>query len=120
CFEILKEEKKKLLNEFKVEDELKTTSEEIKLSVRFSMLCISISIWLQLILKKTKFSKQDDLNKTAVIELLRDFFKNSKQNEIMIKEHFIYLENLIEKISVDENFINSVEEMRNLNKLSDK
>jgi 6-pyruvoyl-tetrahydropterin synthase len=120
CFKILKNDKSKLLKEFDHRNELESEPEELRLSTCFSMLCISISIWLQLVLKKTKFNKTQDLKKTAVIESLRDFFKNSEKNKLFYNEQLSFVDNLINDIAINKDFVESIEEARSLNRQNEK
>jgi hypothetical protein len=62
CFEILKDKRKKFLETFgdKIEEQ---ENEEIKLSICFSILCLSLGTWLQMILSKMSFNKSQDLKK---------------------------------------------------------
>lgn len=113
CFEILAEKKSKFLNFFG--EKLNIQSEEVKLSVCFSILCISLGVWLQLILKKTSFNKTQDLKKIAVIEALRDFFKIPKDKKDVLEEHLRFVDNLIADIEVDKDFIESIEAVRKSN-----
>ena len=115
CFEILKDKKDKFLKEFgqNIPD---SNTEEIKLSVCFSILCISLGIWLQLILKKTHFNKNQDLKKIAVIESLREFFKAPENEQGVLEEQLKFVDNLIQDIEIDKDFVESIEEARNMNK----
>lgn len=115
CFEILKDKKNKFLAEFG-ENISESETEGIKLSVCFSVLCISLGIWLQLILKKTQFNKKQDLKKTAVIESLREFFKAPEKEQGILDEQLKFVDNLIKNIEIDKGFAESVEEARNMNK----
>ena len=114
CFEILKDKKNKFLNEFG-KNIPESETEEIKLSVCFSILCISLGIWLQLILKKTHFNKSQDLKKTAVIESLREFFKAPENGQGILEDQLKFVDNLIQDIEIDKDFAESIEEARNMN-----
>lgn len=69
CFEILNDKKNKFVNTFgeKIGEEV---DEEIKLSMCFSFLCMSLGIWLDLILNKASFDKSQDFKKVFVVEAL--------------------------------------------------
>ena len=111
CFEILNDKKKKFVTTFgeKIGDDIE---EEIKLSMCFSFLCMSLGIWLNLILKKASFNKEQDLKKTVVIESLRNFFKIPKDQKDQMEEQLKWVDNLINDISIDKDFIESVETVR--------
>lgn len=115
CFEILNDKKKKFLDEFgqNIPD---TENEEIKLSICFSLLCVSLGIWLQLILKKTHFNKSQDLKKTVVIESLREFFKAPENEKEILEDQLKFVDKLIQDIEIDKDFAESIEEARSMNK----
>lgn len=115
CFEVIKDKKNKFLKEFG-QNISESETEEIKLSVCFSVLCISLGIWLQLILKKTHFNKSQDLKKTAVVESLREFFKVPENEQRILEEQLKFVDNLIQDIEIDQDFAESIEEARNMNK----
>lgn len=114
CFEILKDKKNKFLSTFgdKIEE---SEDEEIKLSICFSILCLSLGIWLQLILKKTSFDKSQDLKKTTVIESMRQFFNIPENQKETIEEHLKFIDKLIGEIEVNKDFIESIEIIRKQN-----
>ncbi|GAB4038668.1 hypothetical protein [Spirosoma jeollabukense] len=114
CFEILADKKSKFIKTFgeKIGDDV---DEEIKLSICFSFLCMSLGIWLQLILKKASFNKNQDLKKTFVVELLRHFFRMPEDQKDSMEEHLKWVDNLINDIEVDKDFIESIEYVRKLN-----
>ncbi len=114
CFEILLEKKNKFIQTFgdKIGADVE---EEIKLSMCFSFLCISLGIWLQLILKKAEFNKKQDFNKVIVIEALRNFFKIPGDQKDVIEEHLKFVDNLINNIEIDKDFIESIEHVRKIN-----
>ena len=114
CFEILNDKKNKFLKTFgdKIDEQ---ENEEIKLSICFSILCISLGVWLQLILKKTSFDKSQDLKKTTVIESMRQFFNIPEGQKDTIEEHLKFVDNLIQDIEVDQDFIESIEIVRKQN-----
>lgn len=113
CFEILSDKKNKFVKTFgeKIEDDV---DEEIKLSMCFSFLCMSLGIWLNLILKKASFNKSQDFKKTVVIESLREFFKIPNDQKDQMEEHLKWIDNLINDIEIDKDFIESVEQVRNI------
>lgn len=112
CFEILADKKNKFIKTFgeKVEDDVE---EEIKLSVCFSFLCISLGLWLDLILKKAAFNKAQDFKKVVVVEAIRNFFKIPKDQKDIIEENLNWVDNLIQDIEVNKDFIESIEQVRN-------
>jgi len=111
CFEILADKKNKFIKTFgeKVGNEVE---EEIKLSVCFSFLCMSLGLWLDLILKKATFNKSQDFKKVIVVEALRNFFKIPKDQKDIIEENLKWVDNLIQDIKVDKEFIESIEQVR--------
>lgn len=111
CFEILADKKNKFVKTFgdKIGDDVE---EEIKLSMCFSFLCMSLGIWLDLILKKASFDKSQDLKKVAVVEALRNFFKIPKDQKDQMEEHLKWVDNLIQDIEIDKEFIESIEQVR--------
>ncbi|HEY8689847.1 MAG TPA: hypothetical protein VIM07_11485 [Chitinophagaceae bacterium] len=114
CFEILADKKNKFITTFgeKIGDDI---DEEIKLSMCFSFLCMSLGIWLQLILKKAEFNKKQDFKKVVVIESLRNFFKIPNDQKDSMEEHLKFVDNLINDIEVDKDFIESIEHVRKMN-----
>ena len=113
CFDILKDKKKKFVSTFG-EKIKKDTDEEIKLSMCFSFLCVSLGIWLNLILKKASFNKEQDFKKTAIIESLRKFFKFPEDQKNQMEDLLKWVDNLIDDISIDQEFIESVEQVRKI------
>ena len=113
CFELLNYKKKKFISTFgeKINEE---TEEEIKLSMCFSFLCVSLGFWLTLILKKASFNKEQDLKKTAVIESLRSFFKFPENQKSQMEELLKWVDNLINDITIDEEFIESIKQVRKI------
>lgn len=114
CFEILTDKKNKFVKTFgeKISDDV---GEEIKLSMCFSFLCMSLGIWLDLILRKVTFDKKQHFNKTVVVESLRNFFKIPKDQKDLMEEHLKWVDNLISNIEVDKDFLESIEQVRKLN-----
>ncbi|MGE4345997.1 MAG: hypothetical protein AB7D46_01145 [Flavobacteriaceae bacterium] len=111
CFNILNDgdkKKRKFIKTFgdNIDDDFE---EEIKLSMCFSFLCMSLGIWLNLIVKKASFNKEQELKKTVVIESLRSFFKIPKHQKDLMEEHLKWVDNLINDISIDKDFIESIE-----------
>ena len=113
CFDILDDKKKKFVSTFgkKIDKDI---DEEIKLSMCFSFLCMSLGIWLNLILKKASFDKEQDFKKTAIIESLRNFFKLPKDQKSQMEEFLKWIDNLINDISIDQDFIESIEQVRKI------
>lgn len=111
CFEILADKKNKFEKTFgdKIGDDVE---EEIKLSMCFSFLCMSLGIWLELILKKVSFDKNQDLKKVVVVEALRNFFKIPKDQKDQMEEHLKWVDDLIQDIEIDKDFIESIEQVR--------
>lgn len=111
CFEILADKKNKFVKTFgdKIGDDVE---EEIKLSMCFSFLCMSLGIWLDLILKKASFDKSQDFKKVVVVEALRNFFKIPKDQKDQMEEHLNWVDNLIQDIEIDKEFIESIEQVR--------
>lgn len=111
CFEILADKKNKFVKTFgdKIGDDVE---EEIKLSMCFSFLCMSLGIWLDLILKKASFNKSQDFKKVLVVEALRNFFKIPKDQKDQMEEHLKWVDNLIQDIGIDNEFIESIEKVR--------
>lgn len=111
CFEILADKKNKFVKTFgdKIGDDVE---EEIKLSMCFSFLCMSLGIWLDLILKKASFDKSQDFKKVVVVEALRNFFKIPKDQKDQMEEHLKWVDNLIQDIEIDKEFIESIEQVR--------
>lgn len=111
CFEILADKKNKFVKTFgeKIGGDVE---EEIKLSVCFSFLCMSLGIWLDLILKKAAFNKGQDLKKVVVVEALKNFFKIPKDQTDVMEEHLKWVDNLLQDIEVDKDFIESIEQVR--------
>lgn len=114
CFEILADKKIKFIKSFgeKIGDEV---DEEIKLSMCFSFLCMSLGIWLQLILKKAEFNKKQDFKKVTVVEILRNFFKIPDDQKDQMEQHLKFVDNLINDIEIDKDFIESIEHVRAIN-----
>jgi len=114
CFEILSDKKAKFLNTFgdKVDSSL---DEEIRLSICFSFLCMSLGVWLQLILKKAEFNRHQDFKKVIVIESLRSFFKIPESQKEEIEKVMKFVDNLINDIEVNKDFVESVEYIRKQN-----
>ena len=113
CFELLNDKKKKFISTFG-EEINEETEEEIKLSMCFSFLCVSLGFWLTLILKKASFNKEQDLKKTAVIESLRSFFKFPENQKNQMQELLKWVDNLINDITIDEEFIESIKQVRKI------
>lgn len=111
CFEILADKKNKFIKTFgeKIGDDVE---EEIKLSVCFSFLCMSLGLWLDLILKKAAFNKGQDFKKVVVIETLRSFFKIPKNQTDIMEQHLKWVDNYIQNIEVDKEFVESIEQVR--------
>lgn len=111
CFEILADKKNKFVKTFgdKIGDDVE---EEIKLSMCFSFLCMSLGIWLDLILKKASFDKSQDFKKVVVVEALRNFFKIPKDQKDQMEEHLKWVDNLIQDIEIDKEFIESIGQVR--------
>ena len=111
CFEILKNRKSKFLKTFG-DNIPESASEEIKLSICFTVLCFKLGIWLKLILQKASFNKDQDLKKTYVIESLRIFF-SQQNNDDTLDDYLKYADTLIQEIELDTDFIKSIEHARN-------
>lgn len=111
CFEILADKKNKFVKSFgeKIGEDVE---EEIKLSMCFSFLCMSLGIWLDLILKKASFDKSQDFKKVVVVESLRNFFKIPKDQKDQMEEHLKWVDNLIQDIEIDKEFVESIEQVR--------
>ena len=80
----------------------------------FSFLCVSLGFWLTLILKKASFNKEKDLKKTAVIESLRSFFKFPENQKNQMQELLKWVDNLVNDITIDEEFIESIKQVRKI------
>ncbi|MBB6002690.1 hypothetical protein [Arcicella rosea] len=111
CFEILADKKNKFIKTFggNIGDEVE---EEVKLSVCFSFLCMSLGLWLDLILKKTVFNKEQDFKKVVVVETLRNFFKIPEDQKDIVKKQLMWVDKLIQDIEVDNDFVESIEHVR--------
>ena len=111
CFEILADKKNKFIKTFgeKIGDDIE---EEIKLSVCFSFLCMSLGLWLNLILKTAAFDKGQDFKKVVVVDALRSFFKTPKDQTDLMEKHLKWVDSLIQDIEADKEFIESVELVR--------
>jgi hypothetical protein len=114
CFEILADKKAKFIKFFgdKIGGDVE---EDIKLSMCFSFLCMSLGIWLQLILKKAEFNKKQDLKKGVVVEALRSFFKIPENEKDQMEQYLKFVDNLINDIEFDKDFIESIEHVRAIN-----
>lgn len=111
CFKIIADKKSKFIKTFgeKIDNDIE---EEIKLSVCFSFLCMSLGLWLDLILKKAAFNKGQDFKKVVVIEALRKFFKIPNDQIGIMEEQLKWVDNLIQDIEVDKEFVDSIENVR--------
>lgn len=114
CFEILKDKKKKFLETFgdKVEEQ---ENEEIKLSICFSILCLSLGTWLQMILNKMSFNKSQDLKRIYAVESMRNFFMIPEDKKEKLEEHLKFVDNLINDIEIDKEFIDTIEIIKEAN-----
>ena len=109
CFEIVKDQKKYLLETF-TKAAPKEIDEEGLLHLGFTFLCMSIGLWMNLILERSKYLKIQDLKKTSVIEMLRSYRadgsleKGSEQEQTFLAQ----IDILVQEIDQDKEFMLSV------------
>lgn len=111
CFEIVKDHKKYLIETFTKAAPADIDEEGI-LNLGFTFLCFNISMWMNLILERSKYLKIQEVKKTAVVEMLRTFLSTSapEKGSEEDKRFMEQVDVVIKDIDQDKDFMKSVAE----------
>lgn len=111
CFEIVKGNKKYLLDTF-TQAASANIDEEGRLNLGFTFLCFNLGMWMNLILERSKYLKIQEVKKTAVVEMLRTFLSTSapEKGTEEDKRFMEQVDIVIKDIEQDKDFMSSVVE----------
>lgn len=111
CFEIIKDQKKYLIETF-AKHVPQEFDEEAKLNTGFTFLCFHLGMWMNLILGRSHHLKIQELKKTTLVELLRSYMVNSTPEQGSEEEKKIMdqVDILVKEIEQDKDFMASVVE----------
>lgn len=85
-----------------------------KLHMCFSFLCISLKCWLKLILQKAKLEKNQETQKTILIEKVKNFLETPKDQKDKMEECLKLIDILIKNIEISKSNIESLEQSKKL------
>ena|SRR5690606_4882892 len=107
CLTYLSTNKNRFLSRYPNPNE--TIDEEIKYKVCFSILCFELKTFLEIITELIHHKKSQDLKKTGVVEVVREFLKVHTNIDEIENEHVSnllkFIKPLIDEITPDEDFI---------------
>lgn len=109
CFEILKERKNKFKSYGKKNDE-QSLNEEEYLNACFDAFCFNIEIWLKAVIKTIRKRKNDEISKTAIVNIMKVYFEPGASDSAEINDYvFSTVKPLVLKINTEFDLAKEVE-----------